>query len=376
MLSEILPGEELAGMQKEKGSICISVIVPTHKLSPERRADEPEMERAVEKAIELLEYQYPEKDTRALVESLRELRSGIDFIHNQAGIGLFVSPNTRLAVTFPFPVKEKLVVGENFEIRDLLYKVYTSRRYYALLLSREGARLFEGSREELEEIRDRHFPRTYQDEYEYNQPSRSSSYAGEAHVKSFEKEKSVLEEKRYQAFFKEVDESLKSYIIGSTPLLLMGTEKAIAWFEEVSSHQKNTIARIDGSYSHWNLKQLGELLWPLVSAQLDKEGEVLVQEFRESLGHQRGVSGIQDAWGAAWEGKALKLLIEKDYQCAGFLDETGNHLYLRPPMKAHRTLPDAADDLIELVLEKNGDVVFLENGKLEEYGGVALITRY
>jgi hypothetical protein len=39
-------------------------------------------------------------------------------------------------------------------------------------------------------------------------------------------------------------------------------------------------------------------------------------------------------------------------------------------------LPDATDDLMQMVLNKNGEVIIVENGKLSPYQRMVLITRY
>jgi hypothetical protein len=39
-------------------------------------------------------------------------------------------------------------------------------------------------------------------------------------------------------------------------------------------------------------------------------------------------------------------------------------------------MQDAVDEIIEAILLKNGKVVFMDNGTLEEYQQVALILRY
>ena len=79
----------------------------------------------------------------------------------------------------------------------------------------------------------------------------------------------------------------------------------------------------------------------------------LVKEFEEKIGEGLGLSGIQDTWTAAREGKAFKLLVEKDYRQPGFiLAENEYHLYLHPPKKTYKVLADAVDDIIETVLEK------------------------
>ena len=86
---------------------------------------------------------------------------------------------------------------------------------------------------------------------------------------------------------------------------------------------------------------------------------------------------MPEIWGAVEEGRGLDLLVEKDFSQAGFLtNDKPYQLHLRPPKEPHRILADAVDDLIKEVLEKNGNVTFLENDSLRDYQHLALITRY
>ncbi|MBZ5858070.1 baeRF3 domain-containing protein [Flavihumibacter profundi] len=376
MLNEKLPGEDLISLQKEKGKICISIIVPTHKTSPERRIDELAVTRAVKSATEYLNYKYPDTDTKPLLRSLEELVQEIDYTHNSEGIGLYVSPGFKLSVKYPFPIEEKVIVGESFEVRDLLYKQNFANPYFVLLLSEKGVHLLEGSWSQLSEITDKNFPRKYTEEYIYSKPSKPTSYSGYTHEKGFEKDKSELIEIRAKDFFREADELLKDYLIGETPLVVVGVEKELSWFEDISKHRQHIIKKIHGNYAHSNPKQIADIVWPEMLAHFEQKRNDLIKDFVEKLGTHLGTSGIQDVWQAAKEGKALKLLVEKDYRCPGFTDKEGYHLYLRPPEKTHNILADAVDDLIEMVLNKNGQVYFTENGSLSDYEKIALITRY
>src|ERR1035437_6579963 len=376
MKTEKLLGEELLTMQKEKGKICISIIVPTHRLSPERRVDKLEVERALDNARQFLQFKYAEPNIKPLLQALDELYQDIDFTHNSDGLGLYVSPNIKFSVQFPFPVDEKVMVGDNFELRDLLYKVNYANPYFVLLLTEKVVRLFEGTWDELNEINDKNFPKEYEEEYIYNPPSRGTPYAGHAHVRNFEKDKSALEEIRFKDFFRHTDELLNDYLVGNTPLILLGTEKELAWFGNISVHKKHIINKIAGSYNYSNLTQLADIAWPTMRLHLDNEKIQLIKEFNEKIGMSLGVSGIQNIWSAAKEGKAFKLLVEKDYRCPGFVDRDEYHLYLRPPQTPHKVLADAVDDIIEMVLEKNGQVFFVDNGMLKDYQLIALITRY
>ena len=376
MTTNKLPEEDLTLLQTEKGNICISIIVPAHRLSPERRADRPEVKRAIEKAGQLLQYKYSKKETEPLLKAMDELYKTIDFTHNPDGFGFYVSPNIKLLVQFPFLVEEKVMVGDSFELRDLLYKANYADPYYVLLLTEKGGRLFEGRWDSLFEIKDNNFPMAYKDDYAYAKPVRSSSYAGYSHVKDFEKDKSEMEAIRLRDFFRKLDKTLDNYLLRNHPLIIFGVEKELSLFNGVSSHTKNIIDKIAGSHNYDSEKQLSDLAWPAMRLHLENNRKNLVKEFEEKIGEGLGVSGIQDIWNVTQEGKAFKLLVEKDYRTPGFLADNEYHLYLRPPMKPHKVLADAVDDLIETVLEKNGYVYFVDNGTLKKHHRIALITRY
>lgn len=376
MTIDKIPVKDLRTLQNEKGNICVSIVIPCHRLSPERRIDRLEAKKSIEKAGQLLHHKYSEKGTEPLLKTMDELFETIDFTHQLDGIGLYVSSNVNLLVRYPFPVEEKVIAERNFGIRDLLYWINYSEPYYVLMLTKNGVRFFEGEWEDLNEVKDGHFPKEYMEEYIYNPPSRGTSYSGNSQVQNFERDKSVLEEIRFKDFFRHVDELLNGQLAANKPLILLGTEKEQSWFEKISAHKKNIIAKLSGSYNYSNEKQLGDIAWPLMLSHLQDQRRQLVKEFQEKIGQGLGITGIQDIWSAVQEGKAFKLLVEKDYKSPGFLTENEYHLYIRPPKKRHKVLSDAVDDIIENVMEKNGHVFFVDNGILKDYNRMALITRY
>jgi hypothetical protein len=272
-------------------------------------------------------------------------------------------------------VLEKVMVGDNFELRDLIYKMNYSKPYFALLLTEKEVRLFEGSLDKLKEIKDGNFPKKYEEEFIYNPPSRGTP-SGHAHVRNFEKDKSALEEIRFKDFFRNTDELLNDYLVNNIPLILLGTEKELGWFRDISAHKKQIIGEITGSYDYSNLTELANMVCPVMKSHLDNETVELIKEFIEKIGEHRGISGIQEVWQAAREGRGLKLLVEKDFRKPGFVVKDAYRLFLRPPQNSHKILADAVDDIIEMVLEKNGEVFFTYDDALKDFQRIALITRY
>jgi hypothetical protein len=194
MNNENAINEQLKSLQKNKGNICISIILPTNRLSPERRVDEIRMKFAINSAKQLLQYKYATNDNELLKDSIDEIYKKIEFIHNTDGIGLFVSTNFQLLVQFPFSVEEKIIVGDSFEVRDLIYKKNISTPYLVILLSKKTIRLYNGVLDKLTEIIDDNFPKTYEEEYEYNPPSRGNPSAGVSIVRNYEKKKGGFKE--------------------------------------------------------------------------------------------------------------------------------------------------------------------------------------
>jgi len=377
MNREKLSGEDLITLLRERGNICISVIAPTHRLSSERQVDKYEVEKLVSHAKLLLQNKYPESESKPLIAHLDAAVQSVDFNHNADGLGIFISKNVQQVMRFPFPVQEKVMVGDNFEIRDVVYMTRHTVPYYALMLSEKRIRLFHGQGNGLTEIKGDSFPFEYREKYEYNTPSRGSSSAFNAQMRSFEHDKSTLEHVRIREFFRVADGFLADYLVPGSLLVLMGAEKSLSLFEQATDHQNYIIAKIQGNYEHNSVADLQRLVYESIGNYKRRQWTDTLASFRERIGEGLGVTGIQDIWTVVQEGRGRTLLVEKDFRMPGFVEHNnGNFLALRPTGGSHETMPDAVDELIEKVLTTGGEVIFTDNEALAVYNGMALITRY
>ena len=376
MDNEMITSEQLKSLLKEKGSVCISIILPTHRISTDRRVDKMKMISAMNTAKQLLQYKYPIAEIKNLLNSIDEIYQKIAFTHNTEGIGLFISSKVQLIVQFPFPVEEKVMVGESFEVRDLIYKENSSIPYLVIVLSKNTVRLYNGVLDKLTEVIDDNFPKTYEEEYEYNPPSRGTPFAGVSTVRNFEKEKSSMKEIRFEQFFLKADKQLQKYTKVEMPILLMGVEKDMAWFEKISKHTKKIKDKINGNYDYLNEKQLIDIVWPTMYKYIQNQKKLVIKELEEKIGKHLVISGVAPIWKATKEGNSLKLLVEKDFRKSGFITDEGYLFHERPTEKAYEIVTDAVDDIMEMVIAKGGEVVLTENHLLNDYQKIVLITRY
>lgn len=376
MIHEIAFSHEVMELLSAPEGNCLSIIIPTHREGSEKKADFTVIKKYTEQARRLLLETFGKKDSLPLLEKLDVVLENLDMDHQQEGLGIFISSTLQNIVRFPFPVEANITAAPTFEVRDVIYKSGLALPYYTLVLTEKGARYFEGMLSELQEIRNGDFPEKHVDDYLYEKPSRSSSHTGYAHEKSMEKDKSILEELRLKNFFHHVDQLLQPYLLPSTPLFVFGTKEILGLFKEVTRHQANVKGTVHGSYGTAPVSQLASMAWNQMQQYLEQKHLAYLPDFEESIGQGKGISGVQTIWNAVQEGRGRILLVEKDYKCPGFVSYDNDALFLFPPQSPHRTIPDVIDDTIEKMIEKNGDVIIMKNGQLEDYGRMALISRY
>ena len=355
---------------------CVSVIIPTHKLSPDRLIDKLEVEKTLKTTKDLLLKKFGKNNGgEELIKKLEDLENSIDYVHNNLGIGFFVSDKVSRLVKFPFNVKEKIIIGNNFEIRDVIYLAETLIKYYVLLINDKEIKLFEGEGDSLKIVKNKDFPLAFVDDYEYARAALGSSFGYS--LKSTEKDKSIVKEQRLTAFIKEADRRLSKYISKNEPLIISGNNKELSYFKNISINYKYVAGKLIGNYGHESIQKLGELSFDKLKEYLKGEEDKYLKRLNDAIGKKLAVTGIVNVYKASSEGKGLILLVEKDYEIGGYVTlEDESTLYLNPPRKKHKILIDAVDSVMEKVIEKNGKVMIVENGQLSQFDGIALILRY
>ena len=356
---------DISEMIGEQGKTCVSIIIPTHRTGEGRQGDR----IAIQDAIATARKQIP-GDSVKLIDALLDLFMGIDYTHNKEGIGFFVSPSVKKLVKFPFPVSKKIVVDQYFDLQDLLYTENYCVEYYVLDISKKEIHLFRGLLDRLEEIKDNHFPKMVTEEYEYSKPSHSRTDAGYAHVKNFEKDKSILSQIRLKKVFQEVDKSLSNYLsLKTIPLLICGPERDIAIFKSSTKHADNIVGSMSDNYKGVRSRDLALLSWLKIRTFIDEKKRELVSEVKEKVADQSIIFAPAEILSRLKREKNSTLLLEKDPGTS------------QPSQNANGVNVHSAglvNEITTTVLRKSGKIVILEQDTLEScgiHGKMALILQ-
>ena len=353
-------------VQEAGGHPSLTITLPTHRTRPDNQQDPIRVKNMVTQAQEQLLQEFNKRELAPLFERLEKLADAIEYEYALDGLVLYVNKDFDAKFYLPFTVPERIVVGDNFLTRDLVFAMNRMRRYWVLLLSEQPTRLFEGFHDTLVEVTEGGFPMTHEG------PGGAQALPG-----GYGKKVSAHRDERHRQFFRSVDEALKPFLADDPlPLGVVGVDRYLAFWEEVSTHNQFVRATLLGNYDHMTRHELGEVIWPQVQlAQIEREEREL-GELAQMANQQRVVSTLGEVWRSANLGRGKTLFVERDYHEAGRLDETGLLLLPAADPNAPDVIPDAVDEAIEMVLNKGGEVICVDNGQLEAYQRIALVLRY
>ena len=345
----------------EKNGPCVTIQIPTNRIPTVWKHNRLKMQLAVEEAKMLLEnMELPKNIREELSGKLYERFDRINFRNTLDGMGMYISPRDSVVINFPFNVQERIVVGRQFEVRNILRLKEYSQPYLLLLLNKKIIRLFSGEGNVLTEVKDENFPLRFQDEYEYARPVLGVSYG--FMMKSFEKDKTVINKERFGSFIAEASNLLNHYIFEpDQKLVVAGTRTSINEFKKSSKYQDQIIAELPGDFAG-NGTLLADRAWNSMRAYKDAVVVEQVQSLEEINEREHIVFGIHEVCKAANEGKGQLLLVENNFH--NFEDD-------------YRILGnDITDIIIDKVLSHNGQVMFSEDNALEKYHHIVLKLRY
>ncbi|ELR71905.1 hypothetical protein C900_02144 [Fulvivirga imtechensis AK7] len=353
----MLDPDLVSKVTKDNG-LCVTLQIPTRRDPSAWEENDLSLRLAVNEVTELIEKaRAPEKLKKDLSNKVNVLYESVDPKQALDGMGMYVSAELSALLRFPFTVKKEVEVGKYFKFRNVFYLQQYTEPYKILLLSKKMIRLFSAVGNVLVEEKNEDFPLLYNEEYEYSRPALGNSYGYT--MKSFEKDKSLMQSQRMNAFIRSADAQVQKYISGTgQKAILAGSAELLHEFQP--SNPELIMGSVTGSFTDRNMHVLAENAWYAVKEHKDANINALIGTIRELRNRALVISGADDSYAVAKEGRAQFLLVDKNY-----------HYYVSNDEKH-----DLVDNIITTVLEKNGEVMFAEPGALKEYDHLVMKLRY
>lgn len=370
-----LLGEGLTDLMQERGRPCLTILCPLHPANPDRSTDRISLKHLAQQASVLIKDHWEPTVANRLQNELENILDQLDLVRPPKGIGIYLNEHFKRVDVYPFAVPPMAFVDDRFPVRESIWLIQMMKPYYVLSLSEHTICLDEVRDGVWQEQRDHFFPYSFRDTFEYSKPVRSSSYAGHAHVKDFERDKSEMQHIRLREAFRKADAPLAPYLMNGEPLILAGGERDMSLFRQVSQHNSSVIAQVNGNYQVAHQELFLDKIQHVIHDHQHGLMQAAVSEFLEYWGRGLARCGLSDCWHAVENGQGLQLLVERGYRESMYRSPAGsfsNEL----AASGSRFLPDAIDELMEQTMQKGGTVFLVDNNLLNSARRVALILRY
>lgn len=361
--------KEIERLQQIQGFPALTITLPTYRTAPEVQQNSIRLKNLITQAETLLDEQNSNGEGHALITRLTEVVDGLETSDFQEGLAIFVHEDFAGAFPVSLPLPERVVVDDTFVTRDLVRARLHGVRYWVVALS-EHTRLFEGSNDRLKERTEGGFPVMYEDR------SEDPSIPG-----ALEPGHENLVDEEHRHFYRRVDDVLTQVLQEEElPVVLLGVTRNLAFFKEVTANGKWIAGTAEGNYDHASWDAIASVAWQALQPYLVHQQELILQQWDDAVSAKLFVTGLEQVWEAAFDGRGNLLLVEEGYQAAGQVDDSGRTLTLRegasPNGNGNGTRYDVVDDLIELVWARAGRVRFVPPETLPNDAHVGLTLRY
>lgn len=345
----------------------VSIIIPAKPHHTTEASLKNAIRLSEDKTEKMLQDAYPPEQYKPVLQKIRHIAEKIDFNAAKKSLVIYASPVFEKLIFLDVQVEEKIIVDENFEIRDLLYSKKHLQNYLVLILSEQKCRLYLSNANTFMRII---LPVPENADYFVNDiPERVANFSDP------DERRAVLLEKFLRNIQRGLDEILGQYKL---PLFITGTKKVLGHFRKISRYGGDTVEYITGNYEEASPEELREILQPYIENLKKTKQAELLQYLEEAAGRKKLATGINSVWQEAMNAKGKLLVVEKNYMYAA---EHGSRADEIKPgtSELHNQLlqiKDAVDDIIEKVLRSGGDVEFAESPMPAAYEHIALVEYY
>jgi hypothetical protein len=354
---------DLQQLREPREYPAVSLLMPLQRHRPGNPDDPVRLRHLVDQARRRLREEFGARASAAVLQHLDDGVASIDMRNPTDGAAIFATATETRVLALPFSVPERVVIDNAFDTRDLARGLARSPRYRVLALAEKPARLLEGAGSTLVEVRGGGFPMFV--EGAHGEPLASGGYAPH----------SSRSEEQHRQFFRQIDRAFGEHAAADPlPIVLAGTERDLAYFEEVTEHGASIVGRFQGNHELTPTEELSRLAEPSVADHLAAQRAAAVSDLVEAIGTGHAVVGIKPVWERAVEGRGRVLLIEEGFEYPARVVD--RRLEPAGDPDAPDVLDDAVDVLVDIVLESGGDALFLQPGALGSHGPVAMLLRY
>lgn len=325
----------------EKEKPCISIYMPTIAAAS---VEVKKMPIQLKNLLNIIKKELQEKynmDTRSIDELLKPANSLIGdrvFWQNQRdGLAIFINPGQFLYLRVNHTLPEKSTVSDFFNIVPLIPDLMFNNVYYVLALSRNQNRIFQCTRDSIEQLDIEEIPESIKEISKYTESEKSLSSHSSGSVGSgaiFHGVGEIDADKREEllTYFRQIDQGLNKYLDKKykAPLIIMSVKDIFSTYSEVNTYPYLLKESLEGNPDECTPDLFHKNSLPIATDYFHKQLDSARQAYHDLKGTGKTSTQLEDIVSAAYFSRVDQLFIRDNVFQSGQFDPVENRVLLTP----------------------------------------------
>lgn len=311
---------------------------------------------------------YPAETGLPVIRKVQQALRELNYSTHKRSVALFVTADGADTLYMDITVDEKIVVDAPFTVKDLPDCKVEDHAYLVLLLGARQSRMYLSVTGGLKIIKSN----TPQNVYAWlnEVPERSANFS----------DPSGRREVMLDKFLHHMDEGLAAVLAAyPRPVFVIGDSRTCGHFAAITRHGKNIAGYVHRNASDLREQEILEALRPTIADWDEIRQQYALRLIEQAVDAGRLATGIAEVLRQAKCSNSRLLIVEKGYNGTDCIARPPGDFLAPAPAAASSDdffLTDPVDGIIFRVLANGGDVLWVDKGRLKDYGQIALIRYY
>jgi len=362
------PGElqhKLQDLDNLKSDLSISIVLPTHRTKPDYEIDVIMLKKLIADTEKELYSMLDKRKAEVFIENIREAQQTIDYSLSLDTMVVYANEYFASVLRLPVEMSESILIGPDFDLCPLYKTWEQNRRYYVLTISRNVIRLIEAFNDRVEqEIENKDFPFVNRDYY----VDEAVELAQDSFIDNQIKEYFNLADKRFQEHYNKFP----------LPVILAGDVKMTAYYEEQMDNKQMIMAHVPGSYDKMTYPEIMKIVYPEVERYRESQQKKYMEEIDAAASAYLLSTDMEEMYKAIADGAGNTLYLGDSFSLNGTVEQKDDKYEVLVTKREDDVINrhDLLSGMIMKMRDSGGNVVFVEDQRMEKYEGAALVRRY
>jgi len=345
---------------------AISIIMPFTPVITAKKNLDQHLKNVMAKVESILSAQYIAEIAFPAIIKLRNTLAGLNYNSFKKSVAIFLSPITEAVFYFDIEMEEKILIDSPFKIRDLIGCKKQKKEYLILQLGPLFSKMYLGTEQGLQLIK--------------SNMQQAALYAENTVVQEAPHSCDITDQRENpgKKFLFQMDQGLSLMLRSHhLPVILVGPGNLLAEFRMLTKNEEHLVHFIPGDFEPDGLLQSKAIPAEIVNRWERIQQLHLLQVIIKAKTLNKLKTGLQDTMKATMQGKGKLLVIGKKF-LRNAADSQMNNPFFKTDFTTNTDffIKSEIDNIIKNVFEHGGDVAYLDDGLLKNYGELTLIEEY